>query len=340
MAFDGKKTSTDDELCRNYFEFRFFDEERLFDMVMGWKNLFDAIAPDLVVFDHSPTALVASKCISAKRVIFGTGFCSPPRMRLMPTIQPWANPSLKRLQNSEKRVLQSINGALSKLGVPGLENLSDLFDCDENFLTTFKELDHYQNREKVGYWGARMSMEQGEDPVWPNTNDGPKIFAYLKGGYKNVNKVLEVLNNIEANVLVYATGFTPKLKAMFQTEKLVFSPKMLNLKKVCQNCELVICHAGHATVARALLGGIPVVMLPSQLEQFIMSVNVVRYGAATMVKQNEEQPDFAGVIHQALIDENIRQKAKEFAARHAAFDQQKQIIGIVNRIEGLIAQGL
>lgn len=148
------------------------------------------------------------------------------------------------------------------------------------------------------------------------------------------------MNNIEANVLVYATGFTPKLKAMFQTEKLVFSPKMLNLKKVCQNCELVICHAGHATVARALLGGIPVVMLPSQLEQFIMSVNVVRYGAATMVKQNEEQPDFAGVIHQALNDENIRQKAKEFAARHAAFDQQKQIIGIVNRIEGLIAQGL
>lgn len=59
-----------------------------------------------------------------------------------------------------------------------------------------------------------------------------------------------------------------------------------------------------------------------------------------MVKQNEEQPDFAGVIHQALNDENIRQKAKEFAARHAAFDQQKQIIGIVNRIEGLIAQGL
>jgi hypothetical protein len=96
-----------------FFNSGFFDEERLFDMVMGWKNLFDAIAPDLVVFDHSPTALVASKCISAKRVIFGTCFYSPPRMRLMPTIQPWANPSLKRLQNSEKRVLQSINGALT-----------------------------------------------------------------------------------------------------------------------------------------------------------------------------------------------------------------------------------
>jgi len=50
-------------------------------------------------------------------------------------------------------VLQSINGALSKLGVPGLENLSDLFDCDENFLTTFKELDHYQNREKLNTGG-------------------------------------------------------------------------------------------------------------------------------------------------------------------------------------------
>ncbi len=52
----------------------------------------------------------------------------------------------------------------------------------------------------------------------------------------------------------------------FQTERLIIVQKIINLKKVCQECDLVICHAGHATVARALLGGVPVVMLPTQAE--------------------------------------------------------------------------
>jgi UDP-N-acetylglucosamine:LPS N-acetylglucosamine transferase len=318
------------------FRFGYLNEERLFDMVLGWKNLFEIIAPDIVIFDHSPTANMASRGVSVKRAMFGTGFCSPPRTNLMPSIRPWTKIHPQRLQNSENRALQSINGVLGRMGVSGLDKLSDLFDCDEDFLATFPELDHYQGRGSVRYWGARMIMDVGEDPVWPDVKAGPKIFAYLKAGAKGSLKVLEVLKNIEANVLVYASGFAPNQIKQFQTERLVFSPKMFDLKKVCQECDLVICHAGHATVARALLGGVPVVMLPTQAEQFIMSINMIRFGAATMVNPNEKQPDYAGAIHRALMDKNIKQKAEEFAARHADFDQKKQVAAIVGRIEELI----
>lgn len=318
------------------FRFGYLNEERLFDMVIGWKNILEVTAPDLAVFDHSPTAIVASRSVSLKRAIFGTGFCSPPQISPMPTIRPWAKPPLQRLQNTENKALQSINTVLDRIGAPGLEKLSNLFDCDENFLATFPELDHYQNRGPARYWGARMSKDEGEDPIWPNTKAGANIFAYLKRGVKDVEKVLQVLKNIEANVLVYATGFTQKQIEMFQTERLIFSPKMLNLKKVCQKCNLVICHAGHATVARALLEGIPVMMMPTQAEQFLLSTNVVRYGAGTMVNHYDKQPDYSGAIRRALNDKSIRQKAGEFAYLHADFDQQKQIVDIGSRIEELI----
>ena len=318
------------------FRFGYMNEDRVFEMVMGWKNLLEVIAPDLVVVDHSPTALIASRCISVKRTILGTGFFSPPQINPMPPIRPWANPSLERLQNTEKRALQSINGVLERIGVPGLENLMDLFDCDENFLATFPELDHYQNRGQVRYWGPRMSMDEGEDPVWPKSKDGPNIFAYLKGEFKDVGEVLRALKSMEANVLIYASRLAQKKIEMFQGENVVFSPKMLNLNKVCQKCDLVICHGGQATLARPLLKGIPVLGLPIQLEQFLILSNVVRFGAGVMVNPADKNKDYAVAIQRALTDENIKRKAKEFAALHVDFDQQKQIANIVNRIEELI----
>ena len=36
------------------FRFGYLSQDRLFDMVMGRKNIRQVIAPDLAVFDHSP----------------------------------------------------------------------------------------------------------------------------------------------------------------------------------------------------------------------------------------------------------------------------------------------
>ena len=272
-----------------------------------------------------------------KRAFFGTGFCAPPQMSPMPTIRPWVKAPSQRLQSSENKALQTINPVLEKIDASILEKLMNLFDCDENFLTTFPELDHYQDRGSVRYWGACMSMDEGVNPVWPGNRKGRKIFAYLKGGVKGVLEVLQVLKDTPADVIVYGPGLPLAQIKKFQTERLIIVQKILNLKKVCKECDLVICHTGHATLARALVEGIPVVMLPTQVEQFIMSTNIVRFGAGTMVNHQDKQPDYAGAIHRALNDKKIKQKAEEFAARHADFDQKKQVAAIVSRIEELIA---
>ena len=108
-----------------------------------------------------------------KRAFFGTGFCAPPQMSPMPTIRPWVKAPSQRLQSSENKALQTINPVLEKIDASILEKLMNLFDCDENFLTTFPELDYYQDRGSVRYWGACMSMDEGANPVWPSFTLGP-----------------------------------------------------------------------------------------------------------------------------------------------------------------------
>ena len=46
-------------------------------LAAAWRNLFEIVSPDLIVFDHSPTALLAARGLPAKKALIGTGFFCP-----------------------------------------------------------------------------------------------------------------------------------------------------------------------------------------------------------------------------------------------------------------------
>jgi hypothetical protein len=46
-------------------------------MAQAWRNLYKYVRPDLIVFDHSPTALLAARGCKAKKALIGTGFFCP-----------------------------------------------------------------------------------------------------------------------------------------------------------------------------------------------------------------------------------------------------------------------
>ena len=57
----------------------FADAGELRTRVEAWRNLYESVHPDLVVFDHSPTALLAARGLPLRRVLIGTGFFSSRR---------------------------------------------------------------------------------------------------------------------------------------------------------------------------------------------------------------------------------------------------------------------
>src|SRR5207248_6193842 len=109
----------------------------------AWRNLIRMVGPDLVIFDFSPTALLACRGLPVRRALIGSGFCCPPPAE---GEEPWAviRPigagavGDARLRADEEGVLVLLNRVPSRWRQPPLRRLGDLYsEVDENFLTTF-----------------------------------------------------------------------------------------------------------------------------------------------------------------------------------------------------------
>ena len=326
----------------NYAEilhrFGFLDKSGLMGMVKAWLNLFELVKPDLLLIDHAPTALLASMDTGIPRCLVGNGFCSPPRKSPTPNMRPWLNIPEQRLVESDQKVLSVINSLLADLGKPSIKMLTDLFNVEEDFLCTFPELDHYPNRKEGHYWGAIVNWEKGGDPPkWPA--EGSKyIFVYLRPRYKDFEKIVQVLRSLPFRTLIHAPELSENFMKKYQSPNLEFSHQPVHIKQAGQQCDLTICHAGHGTTSAMLLAGRPLLMFPMHLEQFLLSQNVVNYGAGLLVNPESQNRDYGELINQLLTNPSFTERALSFAKKYSSFNPSEQIEGIAKRCEQIIAQ--
>ena len=326
----------------NYAEillgFGFMDADGLSSMVNAWRNLIVLASPQLLIFDHAPTALLASRGLPVSRALFGTGFYSPPRTSPFPPMRRWRQHSLQQLMESEAQVLAAANVALARIGVTPLSRLTDLFEIDEDFLCTFRELDHYPQRDgNARYWGTRYAYGSGRDPMWP-PGAGKRVFAYLDKDYGDLAQVLQALAASSARVLVYSPGISPQLALRYQSANMAFLADSVDFEKLCGKCDVGVCHAGHGTTSALLLAGIPLLLLPGQLEQYLLALNVQDMGAGLLVNPEEQNKDYALPLGRLLMEPGFGQSAKNFAAKYAHESQQERVNKIVDRCEEIILQ--
>ena len=102
----------------------FGDPSELQVLTEAWGNLLDSVAPDLIVFDHAPTALLASRGRQVKRVVIGNGFCCPPDCSPLPDLRSWMPPDPRQLQDAEQHVLDGMNRVLERRHAEPLERVS------------------------------------------------------------------------------------------------------------------------------------------------------------------------------------------------------------------------
>jgi hypothetical protein len=305
-------------------------------LAAAWRSILHAVRPDVIVFDHSPTALLAARSFAAKRVTLGTGFFLPLDEAPLECIQPWLHPDPVRLAADEQHVLNVINTVLAQWHEPPIARVASLYHpADEHLLVTFPELDHYTRRTGAKYWGA-WSIGFGKPPEWP-AGSGKKVYAYLKP-FRELPVLLAELRKAGCPTVIYCDGVPQQLRGEFQCPTIRFEDEPLDMNRVSQECDLAILNGNHGTTVQILLAGKPSLQIPVHVEQSLLINALIRLGAALGAA-----PDSASGIQRQLeillTSDRCTESARAFSAKYAGFNPQAQIAGIVGRLEALAAGG-
>ncbi len=292
----------------------FHDMRALLGRLRAWRNLYDALDADLLVFDHSPTALLAARGHRAKRILLGTGFGVPPVTYPLPPFL--SGTDLAALKAEEDVIAARINEALTAFGAPGIGRVAELYASDAKVLFTLKELDHYGARSDVEYWGP-TAQDTGLAPDWPAA-DGRRVFAYLKP-FKTLPALLSTLKQAGHPTLVYLKEATPETVREYASDRMHFTPKPVDLRRTVKDAALVICHSGHGTISAALLAGKPLLVLPLNVEQRMLAARVEAAGAGLAAPALAPQ-GMAGKFQRLLAEPAFGAAAETFAERYRDLD--------------------
>jgi hypothetical protein len=333
------------------FHAGYLDPRRLASLVAAWAALLRAIAPGLLVADHAPTALLASRIPGLpplRRALLGTGFFLPPALQPMPAFREWERIDPQRIAASEQRVLGNINALLAEAGAAPLAALHELVAADESFLLTWPELDHYspgpQGRPGARYWGALPARVQGEAARWPTDagdadeagRSSPKVFAYLKADHAAVEAVLAALAAAPASTLAYVPGLTPATRQRLSGPRLAFAERAVAMDSALAQAQAVVCNAGSGTVCTALQAGVPVLMLPMHAEQMLFARRVVATGAGALVLDAEVAPRLAPTLAGLVAEGPARSAARALAGRHGGDAHGDVVQRVADRCEALL----
>jgi UDP:flavonoid glycosyltransferase YjiC (YdhE family) len=307
-------------------------DDELWSLVAAWRHLFDLVRPDVVVMEFSPVALLALQGYPARRVVLGTGFYCPPDVSPLPDLRPWRKNYPDRLLRTETRVLDRLNGVLTRLGEPPLGRVGELYTrVEANFLATLPELDHYGERAGACYVGPISSVD-GVPPRWP-AGHGPRVFAYLRP-FATLRVLLGALQRLGGPTLIHMVGLEIAPLQQAAPAHMRFESEPLDMDPTARECDLAVLYAPHDTTARLLLAGKPLLLLPQHLEQRIVAARAARLGAAVTVADGEAKQMVAGL--QAVVAEpRFGEAARRFAARHATTSSRIARERVLDQLERL-----
>jgi UDP:flavonoid glycosyltransferase YjiC (YdhE family) len=344
----------------NYTELLFhsgyLDGQRLLGLARGWRSLLEALQPALLLAEHSPTALLASRGLPMRRAVIGNGFFMPPAQVPLPPFTPQPVPA-ERLRQGEQRVLAACQQVLAGLGVPARHApaaVHELVAADTEFRLTWPELDPYgpgpgaathpaagdapspgPRRHTLGPMPADAG---GAQPEWP-AGDAPPLLAYLKGDYPLLEPVLQALSAAPWRTLAHVPGLPVALRQRLSGPRLRFSEAPLAMGPALAQARAVLCHGGAGVLAEALGAGRPLLLLPMHGEQQLNARRAVATGAALALAPGEVAAQLPAALARLHATASLYERAQAFAARHPASPADAVAARVADACEALVADG-
>ena len=309
--------------------FGYHARDSLGALIGAWRErLADA---DAVIANVAPAAHLAARTLGIPSFEISQGFHVPPPTMPAPPLRHWEAAARAVLEAGDAAVLAAMNAVLASHGSAPIATLGELF-AGRALLLTYPELDIYPERGPSDYYGVPGTGEGGAAPDWPRGR-GPKVFAYLYRYFPGLDPLLAALRRIDAPTLVLCRGIHPEMLARHQGGPVHIAEEPMSVSRLLPRADVVVCHGSHQMTAQTLLAGKPLLMLPTQLEQFLIMRRVVRLGAGLGVDPEVPDADYAEAIGDLAANPVYAQKAREFAARYARHDPDAALATMIKRVE-------
>jgi hypothetical protein len=289
--------------------------------VRAWRSIFDAFSPDIVFFEHSPTALVAAWTYGFHKVVIGSGFTVPRTDGDVSLLQPFPTAStaadaVAQYVQHERQLLALINQVHAEHEAPVMESLAALYtQAPVHALMTVPAADCFGPRPLGHYLGVgRLGISAA--PVWP-AGSGPRVFGYLVN-FPGLPQLLLALELAEVRGLLLVRDIPDALRARFAGRHLTFLDHLLDLEQVAAQADWVVHHGNHATSAEFSFAGVPQLAIPLHQEHLFCALRLVEQSCGLAAYQ--DQASFVAAVQAMGERADLRVGARAVQANSVAYD--------------------
>ncbi|MGR8922024.1 MAG: hypothetical protein ACU85V_20600, partial [Gammaproteobacteria bacterium] len=294
----------------------YHDADTLATLIAAWKHLMALVGAELVIVDHSPTAMLAAAALELPVIAFSSGFTHPPTGSPLGVFEPVPDASTRAgLLATDEALKANVNRALERVGGAPLDTLADLYGrADDVFLFTVPAFDHFGRRAGANYCGVVESFGDVVAPRWPG-DGAPKLFAYLKP-HPGLPQFLDLLARLRVNVLVYHNNLPAQLVERFDGDTMRFTREPVDLRAVAEQATLAVVNANLTTSFRLLTNGLPLLLVPLHAEQLLLVRRLAGTGAVGAARLDHGQA-LERQLRAMLGGSSYAEAARAFAASGA-----------------------
>ncbi len=170
--------------------------------------------------------------------------------------------------------------------------------------------------------GPLLWRPQVQPPQWWDALPGPGPFAYVTLGSSGraalLTPVVQALTSVGITPLV-ADGGRPEHGATLRAD-------YLPGEEAAARAALVVCNGGSPTCYQALAAGVPVLGLPSNLDQYLNMSCLVRAGAGLLLRADRARvPAIAAAVRRLIGESSFRTNAARLKAAIGALSPQAEV---------------
>jgi UDP:flavonoid glycosyltransferase YjiC (YdhE family) len=267
--------------------------------VRGWLELWKLLAPDVIVNDFAPTALLSARIAGIPTLPMGPGFTVPPARDPMPAFRDDKPPEEAALRAADEKLLATINQVAESFGRPRFESVGA------------------RGRFRREQWSGRRLA---------------RVFAYLQSNVAGLEVILAALRQPAIETICVIPEARDALVKRFQNEQLRIFTEPLELGELLTGASAVVSYGSAGLVSSALQAGAPLLLFPKFLEQHLNSSRAARLGAAIMYPGMPTGPKVKAALGALLSNRKYRQAARAFAEKYQNYRHEPAINAVARAI--------